>query len=177
MALTLEDLLPIDQQLRSVQPHERVAFAIDIMYRHGYGQLPVTGANGEFQGQVITFESVIRAIQSFRTEAGALLVRDAAQRVRSYAADADLLATRDDIHRDKRFEQLLSRKNDFEQIVGEPMEWERLDNRQACRIAVYSKAQILTDAESPTLLEWAAKKATSFYKAFEPQFPREKSPL
>ena len=35
MALTLEDLLPIDQQLRSVQPHERVAFAIDIMYRHG----------------------------------------------------------------------------------------------------------------------------------------------
>src|SRR2546426_7174686 len=76
MALTLEDLLPIDQQLRTVQPHERVASAIDIMYQHAYGQLPVTGANGEFQGQVITFESVLRAIQSFRTEAGALLVRD-----------------------------------------------------------------------------------------------------
>lgn len=100
MALTLEDLLPADQQLRTVQPHEPVDSAINIMYQHGYGQLPVTGANGEFQGQVITFESILRAIQSFRTEAGALLVRDAAQRVRSYAADADLLATLDDIYRD-----------------------------------------------------------------------------
>jgi CBS domain-containing protein len=100
MALTLEDLLPSDQQLRTVQSHERVGSAIDIMYQHGYGQLPVTGANGEFQGQAITFESVLRAIQCFRTDAGALLVRDAAQRVRSYAADADLLATLDDIHRD-----------------------------------------------------------------------------
>jgi CBS domain-containing protein len=100
MAFTLEDLLPADQQLRTVQPHEPVGCAINIMYQHGYGQMPVTGANREFQGQVITFESVLRAIQSFRTEAGALLVRDAAQRVRSYPADADLLATLDDIHRD-----------------------------------------------------------------------------
>jgi predicted transcriptional regulator len=100
MALTLEDLLPTDQQLRTVQPHEPVDCAINIVYQHGYSQLPVTGANSEFQGQVITFESVLRAIQCFRTEAGALLVRDAAQRVRSYAADADLLATLDDIHRD-----------------------------------------------------------------------------
>jgi CBS domain-containing protein len=100
MAFTLEDLLPADQQLRTVQPHESVEGAINIMYQHGYSQLPVTGANREFQGQVITFESVLGAIQSFRTEAGALLVRDAAQRVRSYAADADLLATLDDIHRD-----------------------------------------------------------------------------
>jgi CBS domain-containing protein len=100
MALTLEDLLPADQLLRTVQPHEPVDSAINIMYQHGYGQLPVTGANGEFQGQVITFESVLRAIQSFRTEARTLLVRDAAQRVRSYAADADLLATLDDIHRE-----------------------------------------------------------------------------
>jgi CBS domain-containing protein len=100
MALTLEDLLPADQQLRTVQPHERVADAINIMHQHSYGQLPVIGLNGEFQGQVITFESVLWAMQSFRTAAGALLVRDAAQRARSYAADADLLATLDDIHRD-----------------------------------------------------------------------------
>jgi CBS domain-containing protein len=100
MAFTLEDLLPADQQLRTVQPHEPVDWAINIMYQHGYSQLPVTGPNREFQGQVITFESVLWAIQSFRTEANALLVRDAARRVRSYAADADLLATLDDIHRD-----------------------------------------------------------------------------
>jgi CBS domain-containing protein len=100
VAFTLEDLLPADQQLRTVQPHEHVDWAINIMYQHGYSQLPVTAANGEFQGRVISFESVLRAIQCFRTEAGALLVRDAAQRVRSYAADADLLATLDDIYRD-----------------------------------------------------------------------------
>lgn len=100
MGFTLEDLLPADQQLRTVQPHEPVDCAINIMYQHGYSQLPVTGANGKFQGQVITFESILRAIRCFRTEAEALLVRDAAQRVRSYAADADLLATLDDIHRE-----------------------------------------------------------------------------
>lgn len=57
-----------------------------------------------------------------------------------------------------RFEQLLARKGEVEQIVGEPMEWERLDNRRACRIAVYTKAQILRDVDSPILLEWAAKR-------------------
>jgi hypothetical protein len=70
------------------------------MYQHGYSQLPVIGTNREFQGQVITFESVLRAIQCFRAESGALLVRDAAQRVRSHPADADLLVMLDDIHRD-----------------------------------------------------------------------------
>jgi CBS domain-containing protein len=100
MAFTLEDLLPSDQQLRTVQPHEPVGRAMNIRYEHRYGQLPVTGPNSEFHGQVITFESILRAIQSFRTEAETLLVRDAAQRVSSYPADADLLATLDDIHRD-----------------------------------------------------------------------------
>lgn len=100
MAFTLEDLLPADQQLRTVQPHEPVGRAINIMCQHDYGQLPVTGANKEFHGQVITFESILRAMQSFRTDAETLLVRDAAQRVRSYPPDADLLATLADIHRD-----------------------------------------------------------------------------
>jgi len=100
MAFTLQDLLPADQQLRTVQPHELVDSAINIMYQHGYSQLPVIEPNREFQGQVITFESVLRAILCFRTEARVLLVRDAAKRVRTYAADADLLATLDDIHRD-----------------------------------------------------------------------------
>lgn len=100
MAFRLEDLLPTDQQLRSVQPHEPIGCAINIMHQHGYDQLPVTGADGKFQGQVITFESILRAIQSFRTKVEALLVRDAAHRVRIYSPDADLLATLDDIHRD-----------------------------------------------------------------------------
>jgi hypothetical protein len=70
----------------------------------------------------------------------------------------------------QRFDRLLARKSEIERAVGEPLEWERLDNRRACRVAVYTKAQILIDADSPILLEWAAKKATYFYRAFEPQF-------
>jgi Domain of unknown function (DUF4268) len=71
------------------------------------------------------------------------------------------------------FDQMLAHKSEFEQLVGEPMEWERIDNRRACRIAVYTKAQILTDADSPTLLEWAAKRATLLYRALEREFSSE----
>ena len=70
MAFTLEDLLPDDQQLRTVQPHEPLGDAINIMHQHEYGQLPVTTPTREFMGQVLTFESILRAIQSLRTEAG-----------------------------------------------------------------------------------------------------------
>jgi hypothetical protein len=71
----------------------------------------------------------------------------------------------------KLFEQLLSRKSKIEQIVGEPLEWERLDNKRACRVAVYTKAQILTDADSPALLEWATNRAIHLYRAFQSEFP------
>jgi Domain of unknown function (DUF4268) len=70
----------------------------------------------------------------------------------------------------QRFDRLLAGKSEIERIVGEPLEWERLDNRRACRVAVYTKAQILVDADSQILLEWAATKARYFYRAFEPQF-------
>jgi hypothetical protein len=70
----------------------------------------------------------------------------------------------------QRFGQLLKQREEIERLVGEPLEWERLDKRQACRIAIYTKAQILMDADSPVLLNWAAKRATSLYRAFETQF-------
>ena len=100
MALTLEYLLSSDQQIRTVQFHESVNQAINLMCQHRYGQLPVVDGQENFQGQVITFESILQAVQSFRTGPETLLVRDAAQRVRGYKADADLLETLDDIHRD-----------------------------------------------------------------------------
>jgi CBS domain-containing protein len=100
MAFTLEDLLPSGQQLTTVQPHELVLKAVDAMSQHAYGQLPVVATDGKFQGLVITFESILRAIQAFQTQPENLVVRDATERVRSYQADADLLETLDDIHRD-----------------------------------------------------------------------------
>lgn len=72
-----------------------------------------------------------------------------------------------------RFDQLLLRKAVFETVVGEPLQWERLESKRACRIAVYTKAQILTDADSPALLDWAVKKAVDFYQTFAPEFPPE----
>lgn len=99
MAFTLEDLLPSGQQLTTVQPHEPVVKAVDSMSQHAYGQLPVVATDGKFQGLVVTFESILRAIQAFQTQPENLLVRDATERVRTYQADADLLETLDDIHR------------------------------------------------------------------------------
>jgi hypothetical protein len=72
-----------------------------------------------------------------------------------------------------RFDQLLSRKAVFETVVGEPLQWERLESKRACRIAIYTKAQILTDADSPALLDWAVKKTVDFYQAFAPEFQPE----
>jgi REP element-mobilizing transposase RayT len=65
-----------------------------------------------------------------------------------------------------RFDQLFARREAIETAVGELLRWERLDNRRACRIAVYTKAQILTDVDSPILLGWAAKRASAFHKTF-----------
>ena len=70
----------------------------------------------------------------------------------------------------QRFDQLLTRKSEIEKVIGEPLQWERMNQRRACRIAVYTKAQILTDADSPTLLEWAVKRAVHFHQAFGPEF-------
>jgi|HubBroStandDraft_5_1064220.scaffolds.fasta_scaffold05846_1 CBS domain-containing protein len=99
MAFTLEDLLPSGQQLTTVQPHELALKAIDVMSLHAYGQLPVVTADGKYYDLVVTFESILRAIQAFQTKPENLLVRDATERVRSYQADADLLETLDDIDR------------------------------------------------------------------------------
>ena len=100
MNITLEDLLPMDQQIRSVRLYESAASALNIMHQHGYGQLPVTDENEHFLDKVVTFESVLQAIQSFQAFPETLQVRDVAKTVRSYRPDADLLTTLEDIHRD-----------------------------------------------------------------------------
>jgi CBS domain-containing protein len=68
------------------------------------------------------------------------------------------------------FAKLVGKKATFEAAFGEPLQWERLDNKRACRVAVYTKAQILTDADSPKLLDWAVKKAVALHRAFAPEF-------
>ena len=95
-----KNLLPIEQQLTTVQQHESVNHAIDLMCQRGFGQLPVVGPSGDFAGQVVTFDSILLAVQAFRTDLGVLVVRDVGQRAEGYPADADLLRMLEHIHRD-----------------------------------------------------------------------------
>jgi Domain of unknown function (DUF4268)/CBS domain len=76
----------------------------------------------------------------------------------------------------QRFDELVARKSEIEAIVGEPLQWERRDEHRACRIAVCKKAQIQTDEQNPTLLDWATQKAIALYKAFGPEFSTKRQP-
>jgi hypothetical protein len=70
------------------------------------------------------------------------------------------------------FDHLCGNKEQIEQRIGEPLEWERLENKQACRIALYTAANILADSANAQLVDWAAKRAMLLYCAFQPEFQR-----
>jgi hypothetical protein len=71
----------------------------------------------------------------------------------------------------KLFDELYARREKIEAVAGERLQWERRDEDRACRVALYTKAQIQSDAENSTLLDWVVQKAVAFYKAFGPEFP------
>ncbi len=69
----------------------------------------------------------------------------------------------------KLFDWLAERRQKIETELGASLEWDRLDNRQASRIAVYRPGVI--DAQEATLAElrsWAVENLLSFKKVFGP---------
>lgn len=70
----------------------------------------------------------------------------------------------------RRFVELKMRAPDFEQIFGEPLYWEALEERRASRIAVYTPANILADSENGKLVEWAATRALRLFHTFGREF-------
>ena len=101
MPFTLEELLPDDQRLRTVQQHDTLAAALQLMRQHGYDQLPVVDKDGKTSlGRVVTFDSVLQALESFKAAPDLLRVRDAMASALAYQPDADLLETLDDIQRE-----------------------------------------------------------------------------
>jgi CBS domain-containing protein len=76
----------------------------------------------------------------------------------------------------QRFDELHERKRDIEAVVGEPLSWERRDHDRACRIALYTKAQIESDVQNTKLIDWAVQKAIGLYKALGPEFPIKQQP-
>jgi hypothetical protein len=67
----------------------------------------------------------------------------------------------------------LRRRSEIEQQLGVELEWERLDERRACRIAVYRDGEI--DADSETLSEiqkWKIQNLLKFKSVF-PSFVQQ----
>lgn len=61
------------------------------------------------------------------------------------------------------FESLLKQKGEFEKHLG-PIEWEKLENRRASRLAVYKDGQITDEELLPGLIEWAVNMVSRMYE-------------
>jgi hypothetical protein len=68
------------------------------------------------------------------------------------------------------FDFFYAQKEHLEEVIGEPLSWERLEHKRACRIAAYTQAQVSTQSNDEMLIERAAKRALEMYDAFSPYF-------
>jgi hypothetical protein len=71
------------------------------------------------------------------------------------------------------FDQLFNEKEAIEREFGEALEWERLDDKRASRIAIYRPGSIMSDA--PALQEiraWTINQLLKFKKVFGPQLKK-----
>ena len=73
----------------------------------------------------------------------------------------------------KIFEELLSRKDEIEKVFGEPLDWQALERRRACRIAYHMPGVGLKDEEAwPELQDRMIDAMIRFEKAFRPWIKR-----
>lgn len=71
------------------------------------------------------------------------------------------------------FDELYSSKDDIELELGFPIEWQRLENKRACRIAVGMPFDFNADeTERARLYEWAVSTMIKFYDVFRPRILR-----
>jgi CBS domain-containing protein len=63
------------------------------------------------------------------------------------------------------FDKLYKQKDIFENQLG-PIEWERLENRRASRIAIYRDGHITEEYKHDELRSWAVNTFNNFYPAF-----------
>ena len=70
------------------------------------------------------------------------------------------------------FDALFSTKDAIEKEFGEPLRWERLDAKRACRIACYTTGSIEDSAEQQEQhRKWAVDRLLRFKKVFGPRLP------
>jgi hypothetical protein len=67
-------------------------------------------------------------------------------------------------------EDLELHKEEIESALGETLDWQRLDNRRACRIALDRPGSIEDDADTMSeIQEWMVKNLLKFKQVFEPR--------
>ncbi len=70
------------------------------------------------------------------------------------------------------FDALLSQKGTIEKEFGEPLRWERLDTRRACRIACYTTGSVEDSTEQQEQhRKWAVERLLRFRQVFGPRLP------
>src|ERR1043166_1197882 len=71
------------------------------------------------------------------------------------------------------FDALFADRAQIEQDIGQALEWERLDDKRASRIAMYSKATITQPPEElERIHQWLLKKPLSLKRVFGPRLTR-----
>jgi hypothetical protein len=71
------------------------------------------------------------------------------------------------------FDTLNKRKSEIESSFGDSLEWERMDERQASRIAIYREGSIeSSDSELEEIRQWHVKNLLKFKEVFKPQIKR-----
>jgi hypothetical protein len=65
------------------------------------------------------------------------------------------------------FDQLIGDRTQIEAELGEPLEWQRLDDKKECRIAVQTPGEILSPEDSLSgLKDWAVQHLIDFRRVF-----------
>ncbi len=89
----------------------------------------------------------------------------------------DLYIDAGDAEQNKRlFDHLYDQKNKIEAEIGEPLAWERLDDRRASRIAIYRDGSIDDTEELDEIREWAIRMLLKFRAVFSgylQNFPKQ----
>lgn len=72
------------------------------------------------------------------------------------------------------FDRLLAQKSDIERDFGEPLEWERLDDSRASRVAIYRDGHIERTAEKlPEIRAWAIDHLLRMKAVFNPRLSND----
>lgn len=90
---------------------------------------------------------------------------------------AEIYINRRDQEANKRlFDSLFGRKQELEAKFGSELQWERLDDRQASRVAIYRDGSIDDDQTLTEIKAWAIIQLLKLKETFEPFLRGEEAP-